>query len=132
MSQENVETVRRFHDALNAREVQTIDDLLDPEVVWVTNAAGPDKRTFRGHAGFRQLQRLFEDTLDNVRLDAVEFVDAGDHVVTCGYMRARGASSGAEIETGRGWLWSLRDGRIVRHQTFPERSDAIEAAGLRD
>jgi ketosteroid isomerase-like protein len=130
MSQENVEIVRRFHDALNAREARRMYELLDPEVVWVTNVAGPDKSVFHGFAGFRQLQRLFEDTLEDVRLDAVEFIDAGDQVVTSGHMRARGVSSGAEIETPRSWLWTVRDGRIVHHQTFAERSEALEAAGL--
>jgi len=132
MSQESVEVVRRFHGALNARDRETVYELLDPEVVWVTNLDGPDQHTFHGHSGFRELQRLFEDTLDDVTLDAEEFIDAGNRVVSCGHMRAQGASSGAEVETARSWLWTIREGVIVRHQTFAERSQAIEAARLRE
>jgi len=130
MSEENVEVVRRFHVVLNARDEAAVLDLLDPEVVWVTNVAGPDTRTFLGHSGFRELVALFANTLDDVRLDADEYIDAGARVVTCGQMRARGRSSGVEVETPRSWLWSVREGRIVAHQTFDTRSDALEAAGL--
>jgi ketosteroid isomerase-like protein len=128
MSEDNVEVVRRFHDALNGRDTDLVYELLDPEVIWITNVDGPDAGTFSGHDGFGELRKLFENTIDDVTLDADEFIDLGDRVVSCGHMRGRGASSGASIETPRSWLWTVRDGRIVRHRTFTERSDALDAA----
>jgi ketosteroid isomerase-like protein len=34
------------------------------------------------------------------------------------------------MENRIGFLWTLRDGKIVREQVFGEREKALEAAGL--
>lgn len=47
-----------------------------------------------------------------------------------GSYRARPKESSAEIEALIGHLFALRDGLIVRLQTFPQREKALEAAGL--
>jgi ketosteroid isomerase-like protein len=77
-----------------------------------------------------EIVKRFHDALND--LDADEFIDLGDRVVSCGHMRGRGARSGASIETPRSWLWAVRDGRIVRHRTFTERSEALDAAAAQD
>jgi hypothetical protein len=31
-----------------------------------------------------------------------------------------------------GQMWTFRDGKVIRHQTFPTWEQALEAAGLRE
>lgn len=70
------------------------------------------------------------EAFDDVRLEVGEFIDRGEQVVALGHMRARGKGSGMEVRQARAWVWSLRDGKIIRHQTYAERSAALEAVGL--
>jgi uncharacterized protein len=132
MSRENVEIVRKWHEALNAGDDETVRDLLDPEIVWVQNPDSPDRGTFYGYDGVRELRANIAEAFDDVRLEAEEFIDAGDEVVAVGFMRARGKGSGLEVRGTRSWVWSLRAGKIVRHRTYAERADALRAVGLRD
>jgi ketosteroid isomerase-like protein len=43
----------------------------------------------------------------------------------------RGAGSGAEVEHDYWFVATVRQGKILREQWFPDNADAIEAAGLR-
>ena len=43
----------------------------------------------------------------------------------------RGKGSGVEVQTHlTAHLWTLKDGKAVQMQSYWERSDALEAAGL--
>jgi len=42
----------------------------------------------------------------------------------------RGKLSGAEVEQRFAQLWTVRDGKIVRMEMYPDREDALEAVGL--
>jgi len=130
MSEENVEIVRRLHAAINAADAEAVLALLDPEIVWVQNPNAPDPRTFHGHDGMREFRAMLEEAFAGVRLESDRFIDAGDRVVSLGHMRARGVGSGVEVREARGWVWTVRDGKVVRHQTFDDHQAALEAAGL--
>ena len=45
-------------------------------------------------------------------------------------MHARGRATGIETEQRAFLIWTLRDGRVTRLQTFADREEALEAAGL--
>ena len=51
-----------------------------------------------------------------------------DTVVAVGGMRARDRGSGVEIREPRAWVWLLRDGKIIRHETFTDIAAALEGA----
>jgi ketosteroid isomerase-like protein len=131
MSQENVEVVRKVHEAINDRNEAALLKLLDPDIVWVQNPNAPDPGKLYGHDGVRELRDVIDETFGDVSLQVDEFLDAGEVVVALGRMHARGKGSGVEVEEARAWVWSLRDGKVIRHQTFAARPDALEAAGLK-
>jgi uncharacterized protein len=130
MSQKNVEVVRRLHAAINAADEEAVLALLDPEIVWVLNPNAPDPATFHGHDGVREFRDLVAEAFEDVRLEGDRFMDAGDQVVSLGYMRARGVGSGLEVRQARAWVWTLRNGKVVRHRTYADHEAALEAAGL--
>ena len=41
----------------------------------------------------------------------------------------RGKGSGAPVEMTMGWLYTFRDGRIIRVRMFADRGEALAAAG---
>ena len=67
-------------------------------------------------------------------MNADEFRDLGDRVLALGRWRARGRVSGVGLENVRGtWLVHLEAGQgLSRLQTFTDRAEGLEAAGLEE
>lgn len=62
-----------------------------------------------------------------------EFHDlSDDRVLILGTWRARGRSSGVELNSQQAaWLVHCKAGKVIRMQTFTDRERALETAGLR-
>jgi len=124
MSHENVEIVRRFL-------VGDFDEALmyvDPDIVW--NPV--EESSARGHDAVRASTARWKSEWDDYELTPEEFADAGDHVVATVRFRARGRGSGIEVDARLYDVFTLRHGQIVRMDQFTERSEALEAVGLRE
>jgi ketosteroid isomerase-like protein len=130
MSQENVAKTRNFIDAYNRRDFDAAVQDFDPQIDWVL----PPMQGFDSCVGPDQI-RLFwqglDDTMEELRLDAQEFVDAGDRVAVRLRYYGRGKGSGVEIETEMyHQVATFRDGTIVRLEYFTDWGQALEAAGV--
>ena len=129
MSQENVELVRRG--------IQSTDSfwaLLDDHVVWDThNYSAVDlDAVYLGREAVIRASRHYWGTWDDYHLDAEELIDVGPSVVVVVLERGRGKGSGAPFERRWAQVMTLRRGRIIRWELFPDRAAALEAVGLRD
>ena len=98
MSQENVEIVRRVFDAFNSRDIAAFLELLDPDVEWVPILAVLEGRVYRGHEGIRQWIDDLATDWEFFEVYYEELRDLGSRVLVSGHWRARGRSSGVEVE----------------------------------
>jgi uncharacterized protein len=133
MSQANVEIVRRAFTAYTRGDIVSFFELLDPDVEWIPLGAALEGRFYRGHDGVRQwLEGLLTDW-QFFEAYPEDFRDLGDRVLVLGHWRARGRASGVELENQAGiWLFDVKGDKIVRLQTYSDRAEALEAAGLSD
>ena len=139
MSQENVEIVRRGYEVMTQylrdypAALPPLGEFLDPEIEWRGPREFPDLAEARyGHDGVRAyIDKLFE-VLDDYRMAPEEFIDAGgDQVLVFSREGGSGKGSGAAVQTHpTGHLWTIRDGMAVEMESYWERSEALEAAGL--
>jgi ketosteroid isomerase-like protein len=140
MSEENVESVRRGYEAFarslrdpSEARLPDLYEFLDPEIEWRGPREFPDlAEPHFGHEGVRRyLETLFE-VIEDYRMEPEEFIDAGDdQVLVFSREGGRGRGSGAEVVTQpTAHLWTLRNRKAVRMQSYWERSEALEAAGL--
>jgi ketosteroid isomerase-like protein len=126
MSQENVEIVRASAVAYNRGDLDALMDLFDPEVEFVTLLLG-------NHHGKEAIRAIFEENRTNLsgyRLDPDELIDAGDKVIAVAHLGGAGAASGIALDDRIAFVATLKDGLIVRQQTFRNKGEALEAAGL--
>ena len=65
------------------------------------------------------------ELFDGLRSEPEEFAPGGDSVVVVSTMRGRGRGSGAETEQTLVSLWAFRDGKVVRHDSYTEREEAV-------
>ena len=131
MPNENIELLRRGFEALSSGDEARILAWADPEfetIVPPSLSAEPD--TYRGHDGIRRYFELFDETMYDVHFEGERFWEAGDSVVAVVRLTARGKTTRIPVEQVIAQVWTIRDGRALRAQTFPELSEALAAVGL--
>jgi ketosteroid isomerase-like protein len=131
MSQENVDLVRRVHEWWARGDFGVGADLLASDFEWHQFPQAVEPGTRRGAEVGGALRKIFE-VYEDLRVDAREFIDAGDKVVASGRARATARGSGLQLDNRVALVWTVRDGNLVRIEVFTDRREALEAAGLRE
>ena len=134
MSQENVRLVRKAFQAFLAGDQEKAAQLLDPDVEFRGTVGGlQEGQTAHGQA---EIDETFEaedlEAWEERRLEAEEFIDAGDEVVVLLHEYRRGRGSGVELEGKTAVVISVSGGRVSRIQGYLDRGAALEAAGVRE
>ncbi len=131
MSRENVEIVRRAFEAFAREGPAAVVDFWDPEIeLWLPSGMVQAGGTYRGHAAGLEWMTEWAEAWDDIDYKPEEFTEAGDSVLVSVLYDGRGKGSGVRVE-GRFWyLITLRNGKTVRWELYPERTQALEAAGL--
>jgi ketosteroid isomerase-like protein len=136
MSQENVEIIRRYFEVFNQGGPDAVisGGFLSPEFVWDPSPSGiPGIGVYRGYDEFRS---FFENDwfqtfpFEEWELEVEELIGRGDQVIAMTRQRGRGANSGVAAELEQAHITTLRDGQIVRAESYLDREKALEAAGL--
>ena len=130
MSAENVQLIRKLVQALNDRDLDALVEHVEPDAELYPLRAQLEGKVYRGLDGVREMLADFDQDWEYVQVDAEEFRDAGDDVVVLGRLQGRGRASGVELDVPMGFVWTLRDGKVVRAKSFSEQADALLAAGL--
>ena len=131
MSQENVEIVRRAHQAFNDRDLDALLASFTDDAEWrlIGGFADLIGTEFRGHEGLR---RLFNEWVGNLGLqgEMEEVLEADDRVVVIVRVTGAGAASGVPTTIRSGNVYFFRDEKISAVDTYYQPSDALEAVGL--
>jgi ketosteroid isomerase-like protein len=129
MSEENVDAVRQACAAWERGEWDASAELFDPdlEVVYSTSAF-PDAGTYRGGRVVLNAWRRWLEAWDEFRMEFVDVIEAGDHIVALNRLRGRGKESGATVDAEVGVIFDCDRG-IIRRMVFCDRQEALEAAG---
>jgi ketosteroid isomerase-like protein len=123
MTESNVELARRGWEAALRGDLDTLRDLLDPEVKWHGGdpaAAGSCRNRDEALAFMRRVP------MRAPRAELVDVLDAGDRVVVI--TRGQDAGDGAAQPSAN--LTTFRDGKAVEMVHYPNVQDALAAAGL--
>jgi len=128
-----VEAFKRGLEAGNRGDVDALLDELHPEIEWQSALhalMGGQQTVFRGHDGVRRMIGDLYEALAEVHIEMSEFRDLGDGLVAIGRTRIRGKASGVEMETPLAFVTEIRDGKTISIRAYPDREQALEAAGL--
>lgn len=132
MSQENVEAIRAVYERFSEGDFGASLDVVDPLVLLVMPPEFPDPGTYLGLERLAEYTRGFLEPWTRITIEAEEITAAGDSVIVSVRQRGVGRESGAETEFRYFQVWSFRGGKAIRLENFRERSQALEAVGLRE
>jgi ketosteroid isomerase-like protein len=132
LSQEDVNIARRGYEALAREDMETVLELIDPDVRVEVHTGRPDlpeTEVLRGHAGFLENLRLLDEVFEDVEVTPEEFIEVGENLVVPIYTAGRGRASGIRVENRVTHIWTIRNGKATRFQVFPTKEQALEALG---
>jgi ketosteroid isomerase-like protein len=139
VSQENVDLVRRLYAELASEgstqefEQRMSDDalgrFLDPEIEWIpVTGSLLAVDSYHGFDGVRRFWGEFLSAWETYRVETLRFDDAGDQVAVVVHIVGR--THELEVDETRSSLLTVRDGRVVRVESFADPAGARQAAGL--
>jgi ketosteroid isomerase-like protein len=117
------ELVEQVYAATNARDRAAITALTGPDFVFATTV-----ESFRGPEALLEWMDDGDDAFDDFIVELLQVEELGDHVVVLMRQRGRGKASGAEVEDDITHVWTVRDGRPTRLQSFADHDDALRYA----
>jgi ketosteroid isomerase-like protein len=123
---DNLALARRLTDAWNQGDVATVLALVTPDVEFET-PGGVD----RGPEAARQWVAKQTQPHAIMHIVVEQLLEAGDHVVVLSRRQMRWRETG-ELgdETPGAALMTFRVGKLLPWQMFPDRDQALQAAGL--
>jgi uncharacterized protein len=129
VSEDDVELIRRLHEAWVAGDREAALAGVDPGIEWVQPADSPAPGTNRGPDAIEQSMADWTEAFEEFSFEIRELRDlGGGKVLAClrQYGRVRGGT--VPVEASIFHLWTVREGRAVRAEMFRTEAEALEAA----
>ena len=133
MSRENVEIVRRWVQAWDWEDLSAWLEFLDRDIRWIPTPQHPEETDIRGHDQTLAFLHEWVAPWDTYTVRLAEIIDAnGDVVFVVLRHSGQQSQSGLELDMSLPGIITFRRGKIIETRWFLERSDALEAVGLRE
>ena len=132
MSEKNVKTVREATMAFSRGDPDAWLEYWADDVDYrAVEGALDDLGPIHGKDAYRAYVQDWFDTFDNLKLEPIELLAAGeDEVIAVVRGSGRARLSGIETDLKFAVLYTFRDGKIARGREYRTREEALEAAGL--
>jgi ketosteroid isomerase-like protein len=127
--------IRQAYAAANRRDFDRILVGWDPGGEYRPSAdlMPPDfEAVFYGHDAYLTMWRRQVDAFEDLRFDPEEILYLGDQVLVTAQQGGHGSGSGVAVGQRVFQLFRFRRGLVIRQEDFLDRSEALDAAGLRD
>ena len=119
--------VRGYVDACNGKELERVLQMLDPEIELHEAAALPGSVDAIGLEQVRRYLERFDAHWSSFHWEPLELEVSGDRAL----MRARlilvGRKSGIEVDREWSYVFTVREGRLLRQDGFDGVDDATRA-----
>jgi ketosteroid isomerase-like protein len=133
MSQEKVETVRRWIASLNAANRDALAALVHPDIEWRDQMHAPDvPEVLHGIDALEQLAAQWEAAYDSLTAEVLDYMDADPWVICVSRWEAK-TKDGMTVEVRSVDAYEVEDCRIRRSWGgYPDLHAARHALGLED
>jgi ketosteroid isomerase-like protein len=128
VSQQNVDLASRVFEVFAVRDLDGLLAIVDRDVEFlpVTANITTGGMPYRGHEGIARYLDDVARVWPKLRLFPDELRDLGDTVVVLGRVVAHGG--GMILDRPTGWVFRMRDGKIVRMRVYASHAEAVDAA----
>ena len=124
------EPLRRYYEALNAKDFAALSEAFDPEIEWQEPSESPEGERWHGRDAVR---KHFEEGLGKWAEGTCVsegFVEAGDRIVSLEKVDVRLEGREDWVRGRLAAVFVVRDGLIAQARIFWDRGDAFRWVGL--
>ena len=132
MSQRHVELLRALAEAFNEGDLTSALAVFDPEAEWQQAREDPDAATLHGTEAIRRLWESWREAYPDLRIESDEIITTDDGAFAWVRVTGHGASSGVRVALEEAYVYTFRDGRIVRLEEYFDRQEGLHAAGVQE
>jgi ketosteroid isomerase-like protein len=132
MLEENMEILSAMYAALNEGEGDRALSYLHPDAELHTDPADPTSDSYYGLAEFQRGIGLWQQEWRSMRYEIEDITEGPKRMLITVRLHGVGRRSGAEIDREIFHVWAMRDGKAQRCEVYSRRSEALEAAGMRE
>ena len=125
MGSPNVQTVRDAYTAWGRGDMDGAVEAAHEDIEVVQDPEFPGATSATGRAALRAWLASFPEIWEHFSIEPEEITEDGDRVVAIARISARGKTSGLEIDQRVAHVFTLRDGRVTRLETFADPARAI-------
>ncbi len=127
----NIDIIKGLYQAFERGELNSVLDVLDPNVEWIESEGIPYGGTFIGREAvlngvFLKIGPEWDDFIAHVD----EFLDAGETIVTLGYDCGTYKATGKRMRAPTASVWSLRNGLVVKFVQYIDTLKVVEALSI--
>jgi ketosteroid isomerase-like protein len=131
MSEENVEMVRSSILGWNERGVDAFVENVAPDAEFHPPKESFEPGIYRGPDGVRTYFERTGETFERRRLESVDMIEVDDtRVIAVVKVFVTTPHFAGEVEMNWASLVTIENGLMTRMETFTDRQQALEAAGL--
>ena len=132
VADDNLEIARRWVDAINRGDLETLVSLCDPTITFEPVRSSV-QGAYRGPEGVREWLADTTETFESCHLDVIDLRDLGDgRLLILGTLRVRGQGSGVDAAVPSGSVATLREGQVLVVKDYGDHAKARAASGLSD
>ncbi len=129
----NIDIIKGLYQAFERGDINSVLDVLDPNVEWIESEGIPYGGTFIGREAvlngvFLKIGADWDDFIAHVD----EFLDAGDTIVTLGYDSGTYKATGKSMRAPTASVWTLKDGLVVKFVQYIDTLKVVEALSMLD
>jgi ketosteroid isomerase-like protein len=126
-------SIPRTCAALNRRDSAVFMLGFHPRIEFrgAKDVLGPDQtEVVFGHEGVLEFLAAWFEAIEDLRYDPAEVLDFGSRFLVKAELSGHGSGSGVAVRQQLFVLSHVRGGWVVKQESFVDRSQALEAAGL--
>lgn len=117
-------TVREYVDACNGDDLERVFAILHPDVELHEASALPGAVSAVGTDAVRRYLARFETHWSAFRWEPLELRVAGDRALMRARLHLVGRNSGIEVDREWIYVFTVRDGKLLRQDGYDELADA--------
>jgi uncharacterized protein len=130
-SKENVQTVKKFFEAMGHGNKQGLLALAAEDVEWIIPGEDwPLAGTHRGHAGLRDVLQKASETMETSFSGPPEYVAQGDRVLMIGSATGRIKATNRTFEDDWVFAITVRDGKVTNIREYIDTQALARASEM--
>lgn len=128
MSREDLDCVRRVHEALSAGDVEAVVALCDPDFRLDMSDRVFNPAVYEGHEGIRTFIADVREVWETFTWEPIEVQEFDDVVAVIIHSTGKARGSGLELDRRAAMLWEVEDGRATSMTFYRDTEEALAAA----